>query len=432
MLPTPYEQLVLRSRSLPYEAPTGANRLEALRERADEVEEHASAVRPILMERTHQLISDFLAHKSSAGSRVEQRLYEGMSEQAFISRLFARRPLTFMGSEDYHLLPDGTKSQGGFDLIGSEQERPPYCLKNLLSYDEMGISALLGLSIPTHFINRGDRQNEGRPGHKGTFEARGIYTGLVGARFERSGRMEWRQMLLTPQQRSAGSDFGPTSLPEGPGGYWARFYGLPFLPTWSEAIGSAPGRYVAIRDDLLLDTLVFRSRIQAVLEPFLLDANERAEQVGRRAYVHVVGLGLGVWKVSAAQHPLFIEALAEVLRTRALPHIADVDFSWFGDSSSCGGVRDGELWEEGENRLRIHFSQRDPAEPLSGQNEGKLLVAMYAWDSNSLPGNEYWIGSLSASGDPAAACCSTIGELGNPAVNPIDFGEAARVFSDSD
>jgi len=58
-----------------------------------------------------------------------------------------------------------------------------------------------------------------------------------------------------------------------------------------------------------------------------------------------------------------------------------------------------------------------PADRLPPSTEPKLLVASYAWDGNAFPGNEYWEGLIGSSGDPAAVCCSTIGELQNAWIN---------------
>jgi len=168
------------------------------------------------------------------------------------------------------------------------------------------------------------------------------------------------------------------------------------------------------------------------VEPFMLDADRRAAAAGRRAYVHLVGLGLGAWGLHDAQGALMVDAYADILSTLKLPHVDTIDFSYFPDNvCQCGGASSGNVFVSAvpETRPTIVFSRRNPAEPLPPSPEPLLLVAMYAWDGNSYPGNEYWVGSLSASGDPAAACCSTITLLQNPEVNPTRLtGDVALIL----
>jgi len=154
------------------------------------------------------------------------------------------------------------------------------------------------------------------------------------------------------------------------------------------------------------------------------------------AYCHVVGLGLGVWELSSNQGTYMVQEFSEVLSTYEFPYISDINFSWFpaeccqwwGKQVNLGkspmkSPRENQSYNvigKKNNQIKVHFSKRNPAESLSSENTDKvqkLLVAMYAWDSNSFPGNEYWIGKLNASGDPAAACCSTIAELQNTMIN---------------
>ena len=150
-----------------------------------------------------------------------------------------------------------------------------------------------------------------------------------------------------------------------------------------------------------------------------------------------------------------------------------VDGEWLADARTGNAVR--------IRPAKANGNWRSPASKLRGADAGKLLCPMYAWDAGAYPGalllltthgrrhtrarggllwwwgaetgrgrfgrgewrevrhlltvssrvvwvvvmaaagNEFYepYGMLSGSGDPAAACCSTITELGNPEINTV-------------
>lgn len=403
----------------------------------EEIAHDAKSTHPILHTEVRQLIIDFLEHKKANGSEIEQKFYkeQNMSPEQFVQRLITQRPLMFMGAHDEYILRDGTRGisgfeNGQFEKIGTANESPPLTLKNYISYDEMQISALLGVSSSTHFINKGERTNAGKLGKEGEYEKTGIYAGLVGARFEKPGLMDYQHMVVTKTQNTTENGYGWNGDKKKAANmaHFAKLYGEPYFPSFEEAEraynANPNGQYLKITlnndpDNVIyFNKDVYKARMRLVIEPFLDDANQLAGEQNKKAYIHAVGLGMGVWANIHGQscktelEKLQVEVYAELLKENKYSNISDINFSWFSETSKE------HLNSSKIGDTNIIFSKRNPADVLKGEDGGKLLVAQYAWDGNSHTGNEIYAGKLTDSGEPGAVCSSTIGESQNPIINP--------------
>ncbi|KAI4595267.1 hypothetical protein KJ359_006941 [Pestalotiopsis sp. 9143b] len=367
---------------------------------ANQIRADAAATRIIVDHRFPALVEAFLEHKRAHGSDAEKDVYQTAATWSWeqqTRRLIEKRPLMFMGGSDSTVMRDGVQvnhMRKEWDRVGTDAEVGSRYLRltDYLSYDEIMLGSLVGVSGPSYFINTGERHNVGRPGARGTFEPRGIVVGLVGARFERADRMD--SVFCIPAVARPRQHQELTQI-------FADFFGR------------------GLRPERPFNHSMYKERIKISASLLLCEANERAKAEGKRAYVHVVGLGLGVWAPAGDRDvpEAYVEAFADVIEDAPglWPHVGTVNFSHLRVSKAA---QDDVAEAGAKEGVDVLFSLRAPADPLPDHKKDELLVVSYAWDGNSFPGNEYWNDSLSASGDPAQACMSTIAELHNPILNP--------------
>lgn len=369
-----------------------------------------------------KLINDFIMFKTIYGSNVEQNFYttslrdqgsQHMSTETFIKRLFEKRPLAFTGSADSYILRDGTRGVGNWESIGTDHEHWPLVLSDYLSYDEIEISAFLNVSCFTPFLNNGSRKNCGKPSRER--QADGVYIGQVGARFQKYSKMEYRFMMITKEQNTVENGYGPnnTSTKGLFLSLWANFFEIDYFPTYDEVMDNKQHwlGHNNMMPPSALNVVIYKKRIQICAEVFLREANDRCRNLQKKAFCHVVGLGLGVWAFDQKlQEKITIEAYIDILNNNKFKYISDLYFAWFNNDGSYN-------WPNVVNNINIHLGTREPADVIEDTN--KFLIANWAWDANSYVGNEFWDKFLSTSGDPAAASCSFIGFLCNPDVNKI-------------
>ena len=232
------------------------------------------------------------------------------------------------------------------------------------------------MSVPTCFINAGGRYNRAQKDVKGSYERYGVLTGCVGARLEKPNVMEWKHLVISRQQNTVENGYGPVNDSNDNSrllGLWAKFYGLDYFPTFDEVVAAERDTsqieafdavYVKISAGYF-NCNVYGKRMRLSVEPFLRDADQRAQEKGKKAHCVVVGLGLGVWRLANEQTQLLVDTyrlvcsiyvfdfvligilvmcmddVRNVLKEVPLPNIAEITFSWFDPARQCGNAQSG-------------------------------------------------------------------------------------------
>eukprot|EP01084_Bolivina_argentea_P148905 260236_1 len=439
------------------EFPVDSNRIISedwnTKELRKEIYDHMRLCYPLLHGSVISLADHFLSIKKEHGSEIEKKFYSHMTLVQLFDRLATKRCVVFYQTYDSYVLRNGSNGAGGWNNIGSNNENAETSpkLNDYLSYDELLLSSLCGISSPTHFINDGSRRNCGRVRKNSIYPIQGIYMGLVGARFEKNDVMEYSLMVVTNNQNKIENGYGKDNASsKNRKMIWdafKKFYARKYFPTYTEINenynndNNIQNRYYKDQgwgmNNSFLDIEMYKQRIRISIELFLFDADNRAKQykqlynVNAGAYCHIIGLGTGVWSFKKSiQDAIIVKVTYDIIKKTNLSNIDCVYFSWM-DEDCMDDIKDNLLTEniqnnqnifyinsfQGNNKIYIDCGKRAPADILSKKFENCLIVAMYAWDSNSFVGNEYYHGMLSASGDPAAASCSTISFVQNSEIN---------------
>uniref|UniRef100_A0A0K8V8T2 Uncharacterized protein n=1 Tax=Bactrocera latifrons TaxID=174628 RepID=A0A0K8V8T2_BACLA len=425
------ESFMIQSNDFPLQFGTDTCRVMSQpTQRHTAIREQIASAYPLIHERVLYLYLAFLEHKNKYGNEIERAIYADITLTALVQRLLVKRCAAFYGCIDKYLLITGEKGYGGFCEVGTDEEKAPLQLENVLSYDEIKLSAFLSISSQTEFINDGNRYNEGViEVDKSKIETEGIVIGMIGGRFQVKEAMEWQDIMITATQNTKENGYGFSTQEAAVANkrnvdyrrIWTDFYEEADLIYEKVKAQHSKRFFIKPNVNYIFDNLMMKKRYAISFDTLLLEAESRGAYLNKQIYIHVVGIGLGSWRAVPQQEKIFLETFGERLQQLLpqLSHISVVHFSYFV-SSAWANLQDGSLMlseTHPEGGIKIFMSNRNPSEKLPPEYKNMLVLESYAWAGNALPGNDFWLGALASSGDPAAACSTLISELHNPHIN---------------
>lgn len=348
-----------------------------------------------------------------------------------IHRMLECRPLSFYNHHDKTLYKDLTETNNTDDYVKYSKSHS----EKYMNYDEIAVSALLGVSCYTPIYNHGNRNNKGKIEY-GSNPPWIVLVGLVGPRFEKMNEnfMESAHMMVS-SSHTPNNGYGNkkhSEYIENPSlEFWKTLYQVEYFPSYEEAQKDTSGLYLEHYENYL-NIAVYKKRLCIVFRPFIQDAVSRFDQFQKPIHLVVTGLGLGCWgikgKDESRQRDIYVDTFVECLKQNpmVLGKIHNVTFSWVHCTKE---TKETQITKDLLSyNITCVFSE-DAMGTIAKNNPNQLVVAMYAWDGNAYPGNEFYCGMWTASGDPAAACCTAISILQAPEGNPNYIkGEACKFY----
>lgn len=268
---------------------------------------------PIIHERVLKLCAEFLTFKSTHGNQIEKNVYKDMSILEFIQRLLEKRAVMFIVQNEHYILRDGTEGLGGWANIGTENERKPLTLKDYLSYDENKISALLSVSSYSYFINEGSRNNNAiLKEDRSEIEEEGIIIGLIGTTLTKPRVLEYQEIVISEHQNTIEKGYG-NNAEDNIRNVFFNFYEESSL-LYNKIPKNCGNRFIRLQNGAIFDNIMYAKRLAISFDTLLIEANSRAQEREKFAYIHVVGIGLGVWRISSHQEGVFVETFGQRIR----------------------------------------------------------------------------------------------------------------------
>lgn len=180
---------------------------------------------------------------------------------------------------------------------------------------------------------------------KTKIEQEALIVGLIGARLNKNSLMEFQDIIISPNQNTAINGYGLEldTIEKSDGrasnekalsyrNVWKKFYEeKDHLYEEVERDGKRFGSIAGKEKKYIIDNVIMKKRYSISFDTLLLESEARAKAAGKMAYIHVVGIGLGVWKVAEHQDKVFLETFNQRLKhlLPKLNNIGVVHFSWF-------------------------------------------------------------------------------------------------------
>lgn len=414
--------------------------------------EMAETTRPFIAKEIWELMDQFMSFMKNLPDLEGENyraVYNNMNSAGLVKRLLTKRPIVFLNPTDENVLRENPLTlRSGKEkwnnvartLEYAQADRPN--LQEYISYDEIMLSALVNMSTPTYFVSDGSLKNAfDKP--KCPYIMQGILCGLVGARLEKNGFMEHRFVFPRDKNNLKFDDVHHAD------GFWITIvYNKAFpegkIPT-DDNIKNKPDLYKDIYVNGI-NVVYLKKRLALSVIPFIEEAANRGFEKKQSIIASVPPIGAGIWRGIVDTKTivnLIVTIVLEYLDNNAdieklsyldaifLPVVNNDLYSEYSPQKQIKSVRINatdsgiEIKLNGDKVLMIFNQCRFVAQILPEKFSSSLIVAGYAWDGNSYPGNEYWIDCFE-SFDPQAILCSLLGQLQNPEVN-VELADPERI-----